>query len=1049
VAGCLAEDTVLEFLGGKLSSEDVAKIDEHLESCRTCRSLLIAASKKSDATGETLPAAGTDPALSPTVDGRPHGVVKREPEKLGRGASVGRYMIVDVLGAGGMGVVYAAFDPELDRRVALKLLRTDVAEAGGDDAATRLKREARAIAKLAHPNVVSVFDVGSHDGAVFIAMELVDGRSLDTWIHEQPRPWREVVEVFLQAGAGLVAAHEVGMVHRDFKPANVLLGKDGRVRVTDFGLAQLGALESSGRASDPDRMQALADRLTRTGSLVGTPAYMSPEQIDARPLDARTDQFSFAVALYEALYGERPFDGRTVLEIFGNVTEGNVRPDRDAAGVPSWLRTAVVRGLAAEPSNRYPTLSALLAELKNDPALRRRRKVIAGVAGVAVAGAVTLGFVVGTGSSGGAVCDRADAAIDSVWNGTTKQSLLAAVTKAGVNVATAEKIASALDTYRDRWSGMRGSACKAYRIENTRSADVFDAQMRCLDGRLESMRTVIGAISTKLDAKSIDKALDATVALPSLMDCDAQLVTPNAEARRPDVQRAELLLDQADALDDLGRGDEALALIDKVSTTLEKPAPATEAHASCLRASVVEVQSKYDEALRAFERCAELAARAGDDRFLASASLGAIGVQGFRLGRAQEALARVPMAEAAITRIGRPTYHVARFHQIRALVRERAGDLVAAREDYNEALRLFTNIGDLRSASTTLNGLAAVDFEEDKNKDALAHLEQAEKLAVQLYGPTHPKVLTVGNNIAMVLDELGQTDESLKRQEAALARTEKLLGNHYLTAVAAHNLAETYERVGNLTRALELQQRGLAVRISVFGEKQVDTANSYEMLAGTELTMREFDKAIAHVSKSLEIKRAILPAKHPELTSALYELARIYFSRGKLELAFPLVKEVLAIREAETPQNRGRVLTALSGYASVAIDLEKWDEGCPAADRARALQIEVSGPDSPKLSTLEIALAKCAGHAGKWDEAEERIDRAIKLSSGGQTPNPAFIAESELDGSRLLRKHKPRWPRAKALELSAEKRLQSIGDDGKPMLEQLAEDRKKNPRPWK
>jgi eukaryotic-like serine/threonine-protein kinase len=829
----------------------------------------------------------------------------------------------------------------------------------------------------------------------------------------------------------------------------VLLGKDGRVRVTDFGLAQLGGPESVGRASDPNRMQALANRLTRTGSLVGTPAYMSPEQIDGRRVDAKSDQFSFAVALYEALYGERPFDGRTVLEIFGNVAEGNLRPDRAAAAVPTWLRVAVVRGLAADPDKRYSTLSALLAELKNDPALRRRRKVIAGVAGAAVAGAVTLGFVVGTGSSGGPGCDRVDVAIDTVWNGTTKQSLVAAITKTGANATTADKIAAALDTYRERWSGMRVGACKAYRIENTRSADVFDAQMRCLDGRLESMRTVIDAISTKLDVKSIDKALDATVALRAVADCGAELVSPNAEARRPDVQRAEQLLDRADALDDLGRGDEALELIDKVSTTLEKPAPATEAHASCLRAMVVETQSKYDEALRAFERCAELAARAGDDRFLASASLGAIGVQGFRLGRFQEALARVPMAEAAITRIGRPTLYVARFHQIRALVRERSGNLVAAREDYNEALRLFTSVGDLRSASTTLNGLAAVDFEEDKNKDALAHLEQAEKLAVQLYGPTHPKVLAVGNNIAMVLDELGQTDESLKRQEAALARTEKLLGNHYLTAITAHNLAETYERIGNLARALELHQRGLAVRTAVFGEKQVDTASSYEMLAGVELTLREFDKAIAHVTKSLEIKRALLPAKHPELTTALYELARIYFSQGKLELAFPLVKEVLAIREAESPQNRGSVLTALAGFASVAIDLEKWDEGCPAADRARALQIEVSGPDSPSQSTMEIALAKCAGHAGTWKEAEERVDRAIKLSGGGQTPNPAYIAESELDGSRLFTKHKPLWPRAKALELSAQKRLESIGDDGKPLLEQLAVDRKKNPRPWK
>jgi tetratricopeptide (TPR) repeat protein len=386
---CLAEETVVAFIAGKLSPAQTAAVDEHAASCSACRQLLLVAAKSS-----SVAAAATMPldilALSPTLAGTvtPGG----GDGALAPGKAVGRYVIQSVLGKGGMGVVYAAFDPDLDRKVAVKLLHPVRSEGDGEAAAARLLREGRAIAKLAHPNVVAVFDVGTHDGTVFVAMELVDGVSLDRWI-EEPRPWREVVDVFLQAGAGLVAAHSAGMVHRDFKPANVLMGKDGRVRVTDFGLARFGG--ETARVSEQElRASSDVDRLTRTGAIVGTPAYMSPQQFEAGEVDAATDQFSFAVALYEALYGERPFAGVTVGEVFANITAGKVRGAPAGTAVPGWLRQIVLRGLEPAAADRYPTLGEMLAELRKRTAGRKRTAVagaaMLGVAGVAIAGVLAM-----------------------------------------------------------------------------------------------------------------------------------------------------------------------------------------------------------------------------------------------------------------------------------------------------------------------------------------------------------------------------------------------------------------------------------------------------------------------------------------------------------------------------------------------------------------------------------------------------------------------------------------------------------------------------------
>ena len=283
---------------------------------------------------------------------------------------LGRFVVFDELGAGGMGQILAAYDPRLDRKVALKLVQRALDSDVGDWQ-RRLIREAQAMARLSHPNVVTVHEVATTDaGQTFLVMELVEGQDLARWLAAGPHPWREILARFLAAGEGLAAAHAAGLVHRDFKPANVLVGDDGRVRVADFGLVHGHAPSDSAGREGP----RLAHLLTQHGAVMGTPAYMAPEQHDGDLTDERSDIFAFCVALWEALHGERPFAGDTMPERRAAIRRGEIREPRDPAAAPRWLRPLLRRGLAGAPGDRWPSMRMLLDALARDPELERARR---------------------------------------------------------------------------------------------------------------------------------------------------------------------------------------------------------------------------------------------------------------------------------------------------------------------------------------------------------------------------------------------------------------------------------------------------------------------------------------------------------------------------------------------------------------------------------------------------------------------------------------------------------------------------------------------------
>jgi hypothetical protein len=345
-----------------------------------------------DPVDDTLAAADTEVADA-SIEEPSRGV------ELSPGARIGRFTVVGSLGRGGMGTVVSAHDPDLDRQVAIKLVSRG-AGSFGEEARERLVREARALAKLRHRNVVAVYEVGEHEGQVYLAMERVEGGTLRRALRDlgggEHTPWRQILDLFVAAGRGLAAAHASGMVHRDFKPENVLVDADGRILVVDFGLVgttgELTGLDTGGGAS-------VHDRLTRHDVVMGTPAYMAPEQHLGMPVDARADQFAFCVALYEALYGALPFEGNTRKRYVGAMTRGELRPIPAERKIPRWLHETLARGLAPDPAARFSSMEALLAELGADPhrlfRLGQRERMLGiggGVLVVAAWGGVLLGL---------------------------------------------------------------------------------------------------------------------------------------------------------------------------------------------------------------------------------------------------------------------------------------------------------------------------------------------------------------------------------------------------------------------------------------------------------------------------------------------------------------------------------------------------------------------------------------------------------------------------------------------------------------------------------
>ena len=519
--------------------------------------------------GEALatPGASEDLAEAVTVDDRGSGSGGGRARVDSGAIGSERYQLVGELGRGGMAVVHEALDRQLGRKVALKLVRPDRVDAAGR---ARLLREAQTLAQLRHPNVVTVFDAGTRGDQVFVAMELIDGGSLTRWLTATPRAWPAIVRMFVGAGRGLAAAHAAGLVHRDFKPDNVLVDRDDTPHVADFGLAvPTGDDDHEARTS----AAASAERpglaaITHTGVVVGTPAFMAPEQLAGEPATAAADQFAFCVALHRALHGAAPFAGDTLAALRASIEAGRIVEPTDGRGVPAWLTTAVRRGLAARPDDRHPSMLALVELLARERGWRRwRLPVLGGAAVLATGVAIAFAATRPDAAKPEARCDGGATELAAVWSPALRASLAARFDAIATPLArdARERTLGALDDRARAWSTMHRAAC----VDHARGAQsdrTLDLRMRCLHQRKDELAAAT-AVLARTDAATVSNAVDVAVRLAPVADCgDLELLASElpppatAEGRaRADALRTRLA--QVEALDHAGRSEEAVAAV--------------------------------------------------------------------------------------------------------------------------------------------------------------------------------------------------------------------------------------------------------------------------------------------------------------------------------------------------------------------------------------------------------------------------------------------------------------------------------------------------------
>jgi serine/threonine protein kinase len=836
---------------------------------------------------------------------------------LERGATVGRYMILNRVGEGGMGVVYAAYDPELERTVAIKLLRAvDNKFGSAEEQQARLLREAQAMAKISHTNVISVFDVGTFADGVFVAMEFVDGQTLRTWVKEKERPWKEVLDAFLKAGRGLAAAHAVGLAHRDFKPENVLIGKDGRVRVTDFGLARMvsdAPADLLSSSLSPKDGRASSDRhdpaITQAGVVMGTPKYMAPEQHAGVPADARSDQFSFCAALYWGLFRKRPFDHRLLAATSGQLSErarkqrkpgptraitgpgkdGTSRPVPVAVGlikepprtpaVPGSIRRALMRGLSVLPEDRFGSMDELLAALDYEPQVQRRRwYAVAAACAVAVAGLLSYRQYL---RARELTCSGAEQKLAGVWDAPIKEGMARAFRASGKPFAAdvVGRVVQVIDRYTADWVSMHADACQATRVRGEQTEHVLSLRMICLDRRLKEVKALTGLLATA-DEKTVEKALDAAQTLQGLRQCAdvealaTQVSLPEDPAARAEIERIGTMLAEVKALHDAGKYKSAL---EKAEQALPR--------AKSVRFRPIEAEALFwfgwlqvvttggaKEGERSLVE-AVYAARAGrDDVTLIRASTKLIYVYGGLQGRFDEAHLWVGLTRADLERIG----------------------------------------GHEELESAMLSNAGSVMLLEGRLEEALPAYERALQLTEKALGKDHPQRGIILSNLAIIHLEQKRYEKVISMEKESLELISRTRGPDHVNAAFPHEaMGRAYTGMRDfkaahehLGRALELYQRSL-------GPEHRQVSDGMDALAELLRSEGRYEEAVEQSRRALELKVKAIGPDHPDVSYSLCGLAQGYLQLKQPARALPLFERALKLR-GEDPVKRAEPLFGMA-----------------------------------------------------------------------------------------------------------------------------------------
>jgi len=879
----------------------------------------------------------------------------------GHAPTIGRYTVLHPLGSGGMGTVFAAYDDRLDRRIAIKVLHHAGAEAGD-----LLLAEARALARVRHPNVVAVHDVGDDQDRVYIAMEYVEGGDLRRWLSDEPT-WREALDVLVQAGRGLAAAHESGVLHRDFKPENAILTPDGKVHVVDFGLA---LAPRPGSAREPQSGEHLP---THTGEFAGTPGYMPLEQLRRGRVDERSDQFAFCVTLYEAVYGSRPFRGGD-LETMIEAVESGIDSTPEHPDVPRWLAGIILRGLAAEPDARWPSMQALL------DALERRRHPVRNRWWVGLA-FLTGGGVVAAASMDEDHCTGASETVDADFSDAARakvaEAFAAAAPAYGADAWT--RVDAQLEDYAERWSQSYRYFCEATHVRGELSAERLDTRMQCLQRRWRQVSALMGVFADA-DAATVKRAPIATEALEAPMTCEADPDANDATRVPADkadaVQALELELQEAIAVLSVGKYDDGAKLAEDVRTrAAELEWIPTKARASFQVAQGQSRLRQLDEAIEGYREAYFGAHAMGMDSLMAHAA----GSLAFSLGgsRHQKAPALVwSELEAASLRrledVPPEDWHM--HHNRRASIYHGAGELDDALEQMSAALD-YNAKGTPLSRATTLNNYAVFLYEAGRVEEALEAATEALELHREHNGPDHPMTLDTQQLVMTALHGIRRTEQALEQATDLLERVERG-GDPDTIGDVLNNRGNMFETLGRTKEALADFDRAL----EIFEGIEKDGLDVAVVLTGKGLALKHagrIPEALPLQRRSAEIFEAKLPKGHFRVGVALSNLGATLTDSGDPAAAIPVLERA---REQMLTNNRaGIALVRLEGNLALALDaVGRPEDALPVLQAAEKRLTAHDTPNRYEIGKVRRNLGLILHALGRNEEAREVLESALE-----------------------------------------------------------------------
>ena len=882
---------------------------------------------------------------------------------------LGRYVVLEGIGAGGMGVVVRAYDPKLQREVAIKQLRADALDARASD---RMVREAQVMAQLAHPNVVAVHDVEVLESTVLLVMELVEGRTLRRWLKEEQPAWPQVLEAFVQAGRGLVVAHDADLVHRDFKPDNVLVGQDGRVRVTDFGLARAvreptpSRSTAAGKRSSTDSHASLRVAMTVEGTVVGTPLYMAPEQHFDEDADARADQFAFCVALWEALVGSHPYDGEDDRMVARVKLEGPPRWTGSAA-VPREVVEAIERGLAPRPENRWPSMPALLAVLDRDRSRNRTRGVA--MAAVGVAAVATMSAVLGWQDPRSEVCQGAREHMVGVWDEPRRAEVTEAFEGSGVNYATVtrEQVVGLLDPYAEAWVQMHTAACEATSVREEQSAEVLDLRMACLS-RARVRLDAVAEVLADADAGVVQRAVVLAESLPPLARCEdisglqAAVDPPESSEQLERVEQARRVLARATAQHDVGRHKEALAAVEAIETEAQVYPPLA-IEVAAAKGRVLLDLGRYDDAEQVLSESYPLVI--GWPNHPASArSLGLLAfVVGARKMREEEsqwlATAAISMAE----KLG--------DDRIMAVVLNDQGAIAAAHAHYEEATEYFSRSLRIRSRA-------------DGGKPSLG-------------------VADTMSNLEIGARRRGDFDEALRLRHESLAIERELLGEeHPDVARSLQALGNLLHLRGDYEESVEVLRQSLELRERLLGADHRDTAHTMASLGTSLSALGQHAEAEGHIRRAYEILEREVGLDNVEVTDLLNNLAIAVEAQGRYEESLELHRQSLDATERIMGADHPRTAVSLNNVGGALVALRRVNEALPLLMRSVELMKQRSGPEHPNLGIFEYNAGDALFRLGRHEEAEPMLRQSQKRIEGVFGPEHVYASYALVGLGRVL-----------------------------------------------